>query len=351
MTGRQAQRAGENSVQVQSSGDVHIGVSEERAREIVEATARSIIDEYANEGLILIQERITKLDDRVIASLIRAGRLEVFADPGFQRAYKKAQTGAAVSEEDRDYDLLAGLLADRAERGEDRRVRAGIERSIEVIDQLDDESLRGLTLFQAVQQYRPLSPLLEEGLDAMEVLLGQLVDGPLPAGQDWLDHLDVLDALRVDRVSSLKKLRDYFPYQMPGYLASGREKDNLQISIELNGQPVFVNGALVDHELRPGHVRLAAAHDDTLERTLSAYSPQARAEVIAQGTGSFGFGSVDPSLIDPYMERLLLRPNLKLIAAWWDEIPHSVRLTRVGRVLARANALRLDDKGVLPPID
>src|SRR5699024_11279824 len=113
---------------------------ESRAREIAQQAAKSVISEYANESVRVIQERITKLDDRVIASLVREGRLEVFADPGFQRSYTKAHSGAAVSEKDSDYDLLAGLLIDRAKRGGIRNIRAGIERSIEIVDQIDDEA-------------------------------------------------------------------------------------------------------------------------------------------------------------------------------------------------------------------
>ena len=197
---RQSQSAGDNSTQVLASGDVIIGVSEERAREIAERAAREVVDKFADEGVRLIQDRITKLDDRVIGSLIRAGRLEVFADPGFQRSFKRAQEGAAVSDVEADYDLLAGLLMDRAERGDNRSVRAGIERSIEIVDQIDDEALRGLTVFQAVQQYRSVSPSLEQGLDVLDALLADLIDGPLPSGADWLDHLDILDAVRINQI-------------------------------------------------------------------------------------------------------------------------------------------------------
>lgn len=62
-----------------------IGLTEPRAREIAEQAAKAVVAEYADESVRVIQERITKLDDRVIASLVREGRLEVFADRGFQR--------------------------------------------------------------------------------------------------------------------------------------------------------------------------------------------------------------------------------------------------------------------------
>jgi hypothetical protein len=347
---RQSQSSGDNSTQVQAAGDVVVGVSESRAREIAEATSRAVVAEFAEEGARLIQDRITRLDDRVIASLIRAGRLEVFADPGFQRSYKKAQEGAAVSDKDGDYDLLAGLLADRAMRGPDRRVRAGIERSIEIVDQIDDEALRGLTIFQAIQQYRPLAPGLDDGLDAMDGLFADLLDGPLPDGPGWIDHLDILDAVRVNQVSSLLPFREYYPTRMAGYLASGMPTSVMAWPFENDGAVHSHPNLLMPHELRPGFTRFAAANSETLAHTFPV-DGGLRSAILDQAREKLGFETVDPTLVDPFLERLRERPALSQIESWWGQIPQALQVTGVGRVLARANALRLDVRHVLPPID
>lgn len=344
---RQSQSGGDYATQVQAAGDVIVGVSEARAREIAETTARTVVEEYAEEGSRLIQERITKLDDRVIASLIRAGRLEVFADPGFQRSYKKAQEGAAVSDEDSDYDLLAALLSDRAQRGPERSVRAGIERSIEIVDQIDSHALRGLTLLQAIQQYQPLSPNVDEGLDAMESLFADLLDGPLPEGVEWLDHLDVLDAVRINQVSTLKPFREYYPSQMPGYLAAGLPFYVMDWPLEVKGYTL--SSLLMWHELKPGFVRLSAAVDGSLAPVVP--DAELREAVLVLARERLGFGAVDQGLVDPYLEKLRTRRTLALIEEWWDKIPFAVQVTGVGKVLARANALRLDVRNVLPPIE
>ena len=346
---RQSQSAGDNSTQVLASGDVIVGVTEDRAREIAESAARDILDKYADEGVRTIQDRITKLDDRIIASLIREGRLEVFADPGFQRSYKRAQEGAAVSDRENDYDLLAGLLVDRAARGETRTIRAGIERSIEIVDQIDDEALRGLTVFQAVQQYRPLGQRLNDGLDTMEALFADLVDGPLPLGTEWLDHLDILDAIRINQVSGLKPFRDYYPQRMIGYLASGQPADGFEWPFVIEGQPFMMPALVTEHELRPGHVRFAVADEGTL--TKMGLPQPLVSELVQQAKTTMGFGDVDASLVDPFLEQLRGRPMLAQIETWWTQIPQAAQVTAVGRVLARANALRLDVRNVLPPID
>ncbi|WP_144413268.1 LPO_1073/Vpar_1526 family protein [Corynebacterium testudinoris] len=347
---RQSQSAGNYSTQVQASGDVVVGVTESRAREIAEVAARSVVAQYTDESIRIVQERITKLDDRVIAALIREGRLEVFADPGFQRSYTKAQMGAAVSDKDGDYDLLAGLLIDRVERGGLRNVRAGIERAIEVIDQIDEEALRGLTVFQAIQGYQPLSPHLESGLDTLEKLFSDLADGPLPSGNEWLDHLDILDAIRINHASSLKPFREYYPTQMPGYLASGAPLGSPRLPFVIDGKPVFGPNLLTLHELRSGHYRFAVATAGTLKRVVRA-EENVLSELLKQAESHLGFGEIDSELIDPFIDRLRLRPTLNKIEAWWDQIPQAVQVTGVGKVLARSNALRLDHRGVLPPVD
>lgn len=345
---RQDQSAGDNSTQVQATGDVILGITEDRAHQIAEQTAREVLEKHTEEGLRLVQERILKLDDRTISSLVREGRLEVFADPGFQRSYRRAQEGAAVTDREHDYDLLTGLLIDRAQRGETRTVRAGIERCIEIIDRIDDEALRGLTTLQALQQYRPVSPFLSAGLNILEGLFSELVDGPLPFGSEWLDHLDILDAVRVGSGSSIKPFREYFPQSIHGYLASGCLAEIREFPLTVNGQPWQNPPLLARHELREGYVRFAAANEATLD-AMGIADPE-RGILIEQARANLGFGKVDAELIDPFLDELRERPTLAQIEAWWNQIPYGLQTTGVGRILARANALRLDTNGTLPSI-
>lgn len=348
---RQSQSAGQNSTQIQAQGDLVIeGVTEERAREIAQITANKAIEEFTEESSRIIQERILKLDDRLIAALVREGRLEVFTDPGFQRTYAKAQMGAAVSDQENDYDLLAGLLVDRASRGTTRNVKAGIERAVEVVDQIDDEALRGLTVYQAIQQHVPTSPFIETGLDALEGLLSDLLDGPLPEGRDWLDHLDILDSVRINPTDKLRPFNDFYPSQMSGYLATGIRSTSPVIPLQILGESVFGPPWLVDHELKPGYLRFAAATSEGIAR-FEHFGKEVRSEIEEQAKTRLGFGNVDQELVEPFMGRLRTRPTLSIIESWWDSIPHHSLVTGVGKVLARSNALRLDVRGLLPAID
>jgi hypothetical protein len=60
---------------------------------------------------------------------------------------------------------------------------------------------------------------------------------------------------------------------------------------------------------------------------------------------------VDPELRTALMDRLSERPKLQVLREWWGAIPTGVQITSVGRVLATANAKRLDSAGMLPALD
>lgn len=347
--GSQAQRAGNDSTLLQAAGDINIGVSEERAHQIALETSKHVISEFTADANAMIQERILKLDDRVIASLVREGRLQVFADPGFQRTYRKAQEGAAVSDRDSDYDLLAALMADRADRGSQRPIRAGIDRAVEVIDRIDDEALRGLTVFQAVSQYIPTSGDIDMGLNTMENLLSQLLDGPLPVGREWLDHLDILDGVRISSVSELRKFQDYWFASVPGYLSTGIEAAAAP-QTPLHERTQF-SKFIVPHKFKEGFVRVAAPSKEVLEGWCASVEPESRQTLLDDAESIFRLSDIDEACRQPLMDLVQTLPALNKISTWWDAIPHALSITAVGRVLARANAERLDHKNILPPLD
>ena len=347
--GSQAQRAGADSLQIQAAGDINLGVSEDRAREIALDTAQQVLSSFTHEANTVIQDRILKLDDRVIAALVRENRLQVFADPGFQRTYRKAQEGAAASERDADYDLLAALLVDRAERGAQRTIRAGIERSIEIVDRIDEEALRGLTVLQAVAQYSPMAGDIDLGLETMNRLLGQLLDGPLPQGGEWLDHLDVLDAVRVNSGGELRKFNDFWPTtHMPGYMSAGAVDSSVPKTYMIG--PIAIPWMVEPHKLKDGFVRVSAPSKSIFIGYHSAMDPSIVQTLSDDADAIFHLSEIDESCREPLMGFIRAIPKLKAIEEWWEQISGSVSVTAVGRVLARANAERLDSENVLPSL-
>ena len=166
------------------------------------------------------------------------GALNAFADPSFQLLLTEAHKSAAASNRELDYELLSELLIHRIEKGEKRKVKAGISKAVEIVDEIDDEALNGLTLAYVVQQLSPLSGNIREGLNVLNDLYKTIIVQPLPTGMEWMEHLDILDAVRVSSFGSFKKLAEYleqvFSGAFKGFL---KESDELKAA-EKQGLPV-----------------------------------------------------------------------------------------------------------------
>lgn len=75
-----------------------------------------------------------------------------------------------------------------------------------------------LTVMHAVNSFSPVSGDIHQGLDVLNDLFGKLFyENELPTDHDWLDHLDILDAVRLSPFSSLK-IQQYYPEILPGYV-------------------------------------------------------------------------------------------------------------------------------------
>ncbi|KTS01487.1 LPO_1073/Vpar_1526 family protein [Microbacterium testaceum] len=343
----QSQKGGQGSNQTQVAGDmiVNIGITEERAQEIALATARSVVQDFAVESHEVLQNRVEELDQRVIKSLSAADALDSFADPAFIRSYKHAQEGAAASERPADYDMLAALLTDRAKNPRERPRIVGIDGAIDIVDRIDTEALRALTVCNAVASWRPRAFLVGQGLETLEYIFATLADGPLPEGVDWLDHLDALNVVRRNSFGSMKSMEQFYGEQLIGYIAPGITADEV---------PQFVGADLLDepwpllilpHELKTGFMRIAVVDVEQLESQLRAAgkSDGYLETVKGQAASVFGLGQQDPVARAELMSRIRALPHFGLVVNWWDRnIQNGYHITPIGKALARANAFRLD---------
>lgn len=354
MISSQSQRSGDHSSQIQAQRDVIIyqGVTEERALAIAREVAIQAMEQYALDAVAVAKDRIDELTQRLIPQLAEQGRLGAFADPAFQVALKHAQIGAASTERDVDYDMLASLLNDHAGRAGVRPVRASIRRAIEVVDQLDTVALRALTIHAALMSYFPGSGTLDKGLQALEEMHFDLVgDEPLPKNRDWIEHLDVLDAVRVNTAASFRKYRDYLPPQIVGHLAVGLEVESPELAdamerLRLDG----VRVSPVAHSLKEGFVRLPVPNERVLRELLERIVGPWRVEAVTPTVMEAFKFEVDSGLVDALMDKIGHFPKLSEAVAWWDTAEPYFQVTPVGRVLARANASRLY-RGSLPPME
>lgn len=368
MANKQIQEAGNNSQQLQANNMiVNLGIDEKRAREIYQEMNLQLRKDYTQEALNVANSRVTEFENRLLPKMEAVeGALEAFADPSFQLLLVEAQKTAASTERPADYDLLSELLIHRFQRGDNRVTRAGISRAVEIVDKISDDALLGLTVFHSVNYFLPTSGFIQQGLNTLNDLFGKLFYDNLPVGYDWLDHLDILDTIRVSNFSNLKKIEQAYPESLSGYVDVGIEKtsEDYNKAIELLNNNRLPQNSLIEHELNTTFVRLNLPNKDQIDSILL------QQQIFNNGQLSFiniplndnqrnalkaiydlynKDANIRQQNVNKFMEEWNKRHNLKKLREWWDNINTGFQLTSVGKVLAHSNAQRCDKN--LPPMN
>lgn len=294
------------------------------------------------------------------------GALEAFADPSFQMLLVQAQKTAASTERPEDYDLLSELLIDRFKRGQNRIVRAGISLAVDVVDKISDEALQGLTASHALTYFRPTSGDIHKGLDTLNDLFGKLLYSELPNGDDWLDHLDILDTVRLSSFGTLKKTKEFYSEILNGYVDVGIDKKSESYSkaVEILNNNNLPSDIIVEHALNSDYVRVIASNSKLINEIhlfqevindgnlikMAVKLSEAQIKAINSIYDLYSQdGSLKANNINLFMTEWDKRPNLKTLREWWDAISTSFTITTVGKVLAHSNAQRCDKH--LPPLE
>jgi len=368
MTDKQIQKAGSGAQQLQAETMIiNVGIDEKRAREIYQEMNLQLRREYSREAFEIATSRVTAFESRLMPKMEAVdGALEAFSDPSFQLLLVEAQKTAASTERPADYDLLAELLLHRFQKGENRVTRAGICRAVEIVDKISDDALLGLTVFHSVMFFRPASGEIIQGLKILNDLFGKIIYGNLPVGNDWLDHLDILDAIRINSIGSLKKIEKIYPEMLAGYLELGIEKESENYNkaldlLENNGLPQNI---LVAHALNSDFVRMDIQNREQVDSTyLQGQNVQNGQLSILNIPLNETQKTALKSIYDLYKQDSAIKqknitqfmvewdklPNLKKLRDWWDKLSFSIQITSVGRVLAHSNAQRCDKN--LPPLN
>lgn len=368
MTDKQQQKAGDNSQQFQvQTMIVNNGIEEKRAREIFHEMFDVARRDLTKEAKEVALERVEKFENDLIPKIEKIeGAINSFADPDFQFTLTSAHKTAAATDRENDYELLSELLIHRVNKKDNRNSCAGISRAIEIVDDISDDALLGLTVCFAVQQYGPASGNITEGLSALNELFGKIGIQSLPNGMDWLDHLDILDAIRVSTVSSLKKYEEYIQGKIPGYFVGGikKESEGYIQAIDLlnnNGLPTQI---ICDHELNQGYVRLEVPSEGKIKdmslvkgvttadgvKKIESPLTDKQCEVLQTIYKMCADNTQSQKIVnDNFNKKIKEYSNLRIIIDWWNSISCAFQITAVGRVLAHSNAKRIDN--TLPDMD
>ncbi|MBU3548254.1 LPO_1073/Vpar_1526 family protein [Polynucleobacter sp. P1-05-14] len=369
MINSQNQTGGDSSTNIQAQNMVvHVGIDEKRAREIYQEMNLQLRSDYSQEALNVANSRVIEFESRLMPKMAQVeGALEAFADPSFQLLLVEAQKTAASTERPADYDLLSELLVHRFQKGNNRISRAGISLAVEIVDKVSDEALLGLTLIHAVNTFMPTSGDIHEGLNVLNDLFGKLFYGELPIGHDWLDHLDILTAIRLNQFGSLKKIKQYYPESLPGYVDVGikKDSDDYDKAVEILKKNALPINILVEHALNNNFLRLSIrsinsidevtltnihiGNDGNLIHVQSKLSEEQKRAINSIYELYVIDDNIRQNNISILMAEWDKRPSLQTLGEWWDNIVSGCTVTSVGKVLAHSNAQRCDKN--LPPLD
>lgn len=368
MINSQSQKGGDGSTNFQAQQVVvHVGIDEKRAREICQEMHLQLRNDYTQEALNIASSRVAEFENKLMPKMAQVdGAMEAFADPSFQLLLVEAQKTAASTERPKDYDLLSELLIHRFQKGENRIARAGIGIAVEIIDKVSDEALLGLTVTHAISSFIPNSGDIHQGLDVLNDLFEKILYSELPMGDAWLDHLDILDAIRLNPVGSLKKIDQYYPEVMSGHVDVGINKnsENHGRAIEILNNNGLPNDLLVEHALNSDFLRIRVRSKSSIDEILLIRQIIHGGELISAReslsdeqkkaiNSIYDLYSKDENIrqnnVKLFMSEWDKRHNLKIIREWWDNISTCFTVTSVGKVLAHSNAQRCDKS--LPPLD
>ena len=289
-----------------------------------------------------------------------------FSDPSFLALLRKAQMTAACTGRVEDYKILSELLVHRIKNKSNVKKKASITRAVEIIDQIDDDSLLALTVFMSMEIYTPTSGDITAGLSIISRLYEKYDLDNLPQDEAWQDNLLILGAITQSRIGRLKKFEDYFSETLSGYVCAGIKKDseNYRKALEILSSCGIGDAYFEDNILLDGYVRLSIstreqikklqfdlAFDDN-ENLLTIKVPASK-ECVECLEKVFDMYSTDTNACAQakahFVELLNSYPSISKAIKWWNSIQNAISLTSVGRVIAHTNAKSIDP--TLPDLD
>lgn len=223
---------------------------------------------------------------------------------------------------------------------------------MEIVGEIDSDALCALTIAHAVDSYLPLQGEAREGLGILDGLFSKLLYENLPQGIEWLDHLDVLGAIRLSQIGDLKKFSVYYPERLTGYASIGINKKSEQYndavellkSINMNSDVLIENPFLEEYVYLPVFNKEAIKNIQIIRSNTIRIVDEKEIQVFEKIWDIYEIDSnLQEKVNAKFIEMWDTFPSLKTVRLWWESIPTAFSITRVGKVLAHTNAKRCDN--------
>ena len=349
----QKQVSGDNSTQFQVENLV-LGITEQRAREIFNELFEIAQKRFSIEAGQIANKRIDDFKKQFIDKLMsESGNLLLLKDPYFQFRIINAQCTAATTDRKKDYDLLSELLLNRHVWKEGRKNRVAYSKAIEIVSDIDDDALTALTAIYSIILLEPDGKFCRSYKDILSTfdnLLKKVLTSNLPLGREWIEHLDMLNTARYSSTRSLKKIEQIFAERFVGYFSAGIRFDSdeynkaLKILHEIN----FDKSLLAKNDLIDGYWIVPVMNFESIQNLTVTNSSTGKTRCISEKeskalieiTKMYDKNINTENLIK---EEIKNYKNLDVFREWWNKIPCSFTLTKIGVALAYANIRRLVD--------
>lgn len=341
----QKQVAGDNSIQNQVVGqqintnyNTNVMLNGPTMSDVVAFTA-TVSTQVTQQALSLCTQIATdiassRMNDFANIWIPRIENMEKVVDnlkePKFQFMLRDANITAAKSTRKEDLETLAELLACQIEKGHDVKKSAGINRAIQIVDQVDFDTLCVLAVIVSILNTYPTDGKIHEGLKVLNDLYSKLIINGLPASYDWIDNAIVVGAISM-LSGSFYHIDKLMESRLDGYICAGIKGDSEEHQkakeiLKLNG---YSENNLIENELLSGYYRLKRSNisdiKDELKPIIDLYSKDSN--LINQVKNAF-------------MRQWDSYETLKKIRDWFDNLDIYFRVNTTGKALAQTYAKR-----------
>ncbi len=350
------QKAGDNSTQIQAKVVNVIQFDEKRVREICKEEYALQAKDLTVEAQVAAAERVGRFEEKIIEKFEPyRDSLEFFKKPEFLVLLRLAQQTAIQTDSDNDYEILANLLLNKTNKSDDKKFGSGVKQAIQIVDEIDEDSLNGLTALFIHSTFTPIASSPIKYFEILENLYEKCLKYPLPSGQLWSDQLDILKCCRLDNVHTYVKGLDFYISKHKYLFTSGIVKDseNYKKAIEILKTNNLPNSIIVSNELFDNYFRLDIADDKSIEglRLISNVGPyQYESQLSDQQKNALReiLKLYDTSISKDKIKESMLNiinnfKHLNLFLDWFNGLKFVVEITSVGRVLAYTNAKMKDN--------
>lgn len=351
---------------VNVTNNYYQGLSEDKVTEIIDKKLEMLntAQIFTREAYNRAESRVKKLEEIVIPRIAKIDEtLGIFADPSFQSVLNDAVKVAAQTDEVESYKLLSELLAHKVEKPNDKSVKMDVTFAIDVIDKITDEALQAITVFVAIQSWSPTSGIISQGLETINNIYSKLLFSNLPTDDKWIDQLDILKVIRIQRFSRFLSLSELQKRLFSGYVVCGIPKKSGKIDeiYQLLDDSSLPRNILIENELDSDYYRLPLVNINNITKIdyLDTNTPFVHGQIhlnekqICNIKKIISYYENNGSKLQEISANFNTKwnsfENLKKIGEWWTKLPYSFGVTSIGKVLAITNAQRIDS--TLPKIE